>query len=94
SRAVLDTAIDPILLLDARGTVLDWNAAAERVFGIARDDALGRPVNDLIVPPYAREDERVYMNPFLTLEQGYALGRHLEIVGQRGKMHNPVTDSG
>jgi two-component system sensor histidine kinase/response regulator len=83
SRAVLDTAIDPILLLDARGTVLDWNAAAERVFGIAREDALGRPVNELIVPPYAREDERVYMNPFLTLEQGYALGRHLEIVGQR-----------
>ena len=83
SQAVLDTAIDPILVLDAKGTVLEWNAAAERVFRLPRAEALRRPVVELIVPPFARDDGRVYMNPFLTLEQGFGLDRHLEMAGQR-----------
>ncbi|MBK7661216.1 MAG: PAS domain S-box protein [Betaproteobacteria bacterium] len=83
SQAVLDTAIDPILVLDQAGKVLEWNAAAERVFRLPREEALGRSVTELIVPPFARDDARVFMNPFLTLEQGFGLDRHLEMTGQR-----------
>jgi PAS domain S-box-containing protein len=36
--------------LDANGCVLDWNPAAEKLFGYTRDEALGRPCLELIVP--------------------------------------------
>jgi PAS domain S-box-containing protein len=84
SRAVQDASIDPIVVLDDAGLVLDWNAAAERTFLRKREEALGKVIGSLIIPPFAREDARVYMNPFLTLPQGFGLDRHLEIVGQRG----------
>ncbi|RMG27623.1 MAG: PAS domain-containing sensor histidine kinase, partial [Gammaproteobacteria bacterium] len=49
--ALLDQAPEATLLLDASGTVLEWNPAAERIFGWRRDEALGRPLHELIVPP-------------------------------------------
>lgn len=35
--------------------ILDWNQAAENIFGYRREEALGRNANDLIVPPADRE---------------------------------------
>ncbi|WP_420132172.1 PAS domain S-box protein [Rhodopseudomonas sp.] len=40
------------------GTVLSWNKAAERLFGYAAEQAIGRNASDLIVPDDLREEER------------------------------------
>ncbi len=38
------------ILMDADGRVLDWNPAAEKLFGYTQEEALGRACLDLIVP--------------------------------------------
>ena len=42
-RAVVQSATDAIVLIDARGEIRLWNAAAERMFGWSDAEALGRP---------------------------------------------------
>lgn len=48
-RNVLDGAAEGIVTIDAKGIVRDYNRAAERIFGIPADEAVGRPF-DIILP--------------------------------------------
>jgi PAS domain S-box-containing protein len=47
-RAILDGLPDALILADTDGVIRFWNAAAERLFGHARDEALGQNLNLLI----------------------------------------------
>ena len=51
NRLILDTALDGVILTDADGRVTEWSRYAEQIFGWSRDEALGRPLEDLIIPP-------------------------------------------
>ncbi len=53
SRAILDTAGDAILVADAAGAVLLFNAAAETLFGWPASEILGRPASLLLAEPDA-----------------------------------------
>jgi PAS domain S-box-containing protein len=59
-RLVLDTAPDAFITLDRDGRITTWNAAAARLFGWSEEEALGRTMRELIVPPehQERHDER------------------------------------
>jgi two-component system, sensor histidine kinase and response regulator len=48
--AVARTAADAIIALRGDGTIRSWNPAAERLFGLAEADALGRAVAELVEP--------------------------------------------
>ncbi|GAA2611405.1 hypothetical protein Adu01nite_23540 [Paractinoplanes durhamensis] len=48
--AILQGTHDAFVSTDPAGTVLTWNAAAERMFGYVVGDAVGRPITDLIIP--------------------------------------------
>ncbi len=50
-RAMLGAALDGVITIDSDGAIIEFNAAAERIFGYARDAVLGRQMVDLIVPP-------------------------------------------
>jgi PAS domain S-box-containing protein len=50
-RALLATAVDGVITLEADGTIREFNAAAERIFGWRRADILGRNVRLLIADP-------------------------------------------
>ena len=52
--AVLDSVLDCIITMDADGLVIEFNAAAERTFGYAKAQAIGRALADLIIPPALR----------------------------------------
>jgi len=49
--AILANASDPILALDRRGRVVEWNDAASRTFGWQPAEILGRDAIDVLVPP-------------------------------------------
>jgi PAS domain S-box-containing protein len=53
--ALIATANDPVITIDEGGRVIDWNQAAERVFGWARDEAVGQLLTDMIIPPVHRK---------------------------------------
>lgn len=54
TRAVFESALDGIVTIDQQAVVLDFNGAVERIFGWTREDAIGRNMADLMVPPERR----------------------------------------
>jgi diguanylate cyclase (GGDEF)-like protein/PAS domain S-box-containing protein len=56
---ILEESNDAIVQFDLHGNVVSWNKGAERIFGIARDEVVGRLFHELpIIPPDRREDIR------------------------------------
>jgi diguanylate cyclase (GGDEF)-like protein/PAS domain S-box-containing protein len=56
--AAIAAALDGLITIDHRGRVLELNPAAEEIFGYAREQAMGRELAELIVPPSARDAHR------------------------------------
>lgn len=83
SRSILKTSLDGVLLVDITGRILDWNQAAERIFGWRRDEVIGRPLADLIVPERLRPDYHQRLKNYLPNREGTLLGRRLELPALR-----------
>ena len=81
--AVLAAAFDAIITIDHRGVVVEWNAAAERLFGYARSEAIGQAMADLIIPPQLRGAHRAGMMNYLANSVGPILGRLVELPALR-----------
>ena len=82
-RAILDTALDAVVVMRADGTVADWNQVAERTFGWSREEALGRYMSDLIIPPQYREAHSRGLERFNESRYGPVLGQRIEISALR-----------
>ena len=48
--AIVESSDDAIIAKDLEGTILSWNGGAERIYGYAAAEAVGRSI-ELIVPP-------------------------------------------
>lgn len=82
-RGILDTALDCIITMGSDGRVLEFNPAAERVFGFRRSEAVGKELAELIVPPRMREQHRRGLAHFLKTGEGPVIGKRIEIAGVR-----------
>ena len=54
-RAILNSALSAVVVLDARGAIIDWNARAEAMFGWTRAAAVGQSLTDPIISRRHRE---------------------------------------
>ncbi len=81
--AILDTALDAIVIMDAQGWVVECNPVAERMFGYPRADAVGRELAALIVPPDLRERHRQGLATYLATGVGSLIGRRVELTAMR-----------
>jgi PAS domain S-box-containing protein len=81
--AYFEAALDCVIIADASGRVVEFNPAAERTFGYTRDEALGRTMAELIVPPSLRERHITGFARFIETHEGRMLGRRLELTGMR-----------
>jgi len=82
-RAMLDAALDCVVTMDSEGCVLAFIPAAERTFGYASGEAVGRDMAELIIPPELRERHRRGLARYLATESPVLLDRRLEITGMR-----------
>jgi PAS domain S-box-containing protein len=82
-RAMLDAALDCVVTMDRDGRVVDFNPAAERTFGYRVEEAVGRDMAELIVPPELRERHRRGLSRYLATAEPTILDRRLEITGMR-----------
>lgn len=80
---ILDRAYSAVVSMDEHGLVTSWNPSAEATFGRKREDALGRPVADLIIPERLRAAHREGLRRFLATGEGRALDRRLEMTALR-----------
>jgi PAS domain S-box-containing protein len=78
-RRIMETALDAVVMMDADGIVVDWNPQAENTFGWSRDEALGRPVAELIVPPGYREGHLRGLEIARATGRGGILNKRIEI---------------
>ena len=81
--AYLEAAIDCVIVADASGHIVEFNPAAERTFGYSREEALGRTMAELIVPPSLRERHTAAFARFVKTREGSMLGRRVELTGMR-----------
>jgi PAS domain S-box-containing protein len=80
-RAMLEAALDAVVSMNHDGRVIGWNRAAEVIFGYSADEAVGREMADLIVPPALRPAHREGLARFLATESPVVLDRRLELTG-------------
>ena len=81
-RAVVNTAVDGVILIDARGSVMMFNPACERLFGYTADEVIGRNVKTLMPPPF-RDEHDTYLSNYHATGDAKIIGIGREVVGQR-----------
>ena len=82
-RSVVENAYDAYISLDEQGLVTAWNRQAEDTFGWPREEALGRSLDDLIIPEEYRERHRHGMQRFLATRFASAVDQRLELPALR-----------
>ncbi|HVF70688.1 MAG TPA: PAS domain S-box protein [Chthoniobacterales bacterium] len=82
-RALLDSALDCIISMDTEGRIIEFNPAAERVFGYCRADVIGKELASLIIPPPLRDRHRAGLKRYLETGEGAVLGKRLEVTALR-----------
>ena len=83
NRAILESALDCIITMDASGRVREFNPAAERVFGFSRAEAVGKELAELIIPWRMRKQHRRGLAHYLKTGEGPLLGKRIEIAALR-----------
>lgn len=76
---LFDRALDAVVGMDHRGTVVAWNRAAETLFGWSRSEVDGRKMADLIIPPQHRESHEKGLSHYNRTGHGPVLEKRVEI---------------
>jgi PAS domain S-box-containing protein len=81
-RQILESAADAILIIDARGCILIANSQMERLFGYARHELIGQPV-ELFLPEALREKHVAHRRDFNIHPRARPMGKDLQLIGRR-----------
>jgi PAS domain S-box-containing protein len=81
--AMLQSAYDCVVGMNHLGRVIEFNVAAERTFGYARDEVLGQELAGLIIPPELRERHRHGLKKYLETGRSRILNQRIELIAMR-----------
>ena len=81
-RAVVQTAQDAIVSADQRGCITFWNSSAQKVFGYASDEVVGKSL-ELIMPERFRQTHASGLQRFVSTRVPKVIGTMLELTGLR-----------
>ena len=82
-QTIVDTALDAVVRMNPEGCIVGWNTQAERIFGWRRDEALGRELDQTIIPPRFRYDHHRGMRRHALGGSGGALDSRIEVFALR-----------
>ena len=79
TRLIIDTALDAIVTMDREGTITEWNAQAELLFGWPAHEAIGRDLAETIIPADQRAAHRAGLARYLKTGRVSILGKLVEV---------------
>ncbi len=82
--AVIDSAVDAVIIADHRGAVIGFNPGAQRMFGRTSQDTIGRDLGDILMTDTVPARERRALRQFLRGGEQGAIGTRREIAARRG----------
>ena len=82
-RAMLSSALDAVVSIDAEGRVIEFNPAAERTFGYARSEVIGKELAPLIIPPDLREQHRAGFARYRATSEAVMIDQRVELTAMR-----------
>ncbi len=77
--AVIDAALDCIIMMDQDGLIVEFNPAAEQVFGYTRDEAIGAVLADLVIPENLRTAHHDGLTKYLSTGEHAVLNQRIEV---------------
>lgn len=77
--ALLDSSLDCIIAIDHDGIIVEYNHAAEVVFGYSAAEAIGQRLDQLIIPERYRNLHRAALKKYLQSGKGNIIGRRVEV---------------
>lgn len=81
--AILETALDAVIVMKEDGAVVAWNPIAEKTFGWCEAEAVGQQLSSLVIPHRYREAHHLGLQRFLETGDGPVLNRLVEISALR-----------
>jgi two-component system sensor kinase FixL len=81
-RAIVESAVDAIIVIDGHGTIEAFNPAAERLFGYAETEVIGQNVSRLMPAPY-RDEHNAYLERYQREGGARIIGIGREVPGRR-----------
>ena len=81
--AIVRTALDAVVSIDEDGRLIEFNPAAEETFGFRRDDVIGKPLTEVLVPERYRQAHVEGMARLRASGQQRILGKRIEVMGLR-----------
>ncbi|MBP2313613.1 PAS-domain containing protein [Azospirillum soli] len=82
-QAIVESALDCVVTIDASGLLVEFNPAAEATFGWQRGEAVGQRMEDLLIPPDLRAGHQNGFARFLAGDGGGMVGRRVEVTAMR-----------
>jgi two-component system sensor kinase FixL len=81
-QALLDAAVDAMIVIDDRGLIVTFNAASERLFRYSAADVVGKPVDVLMPEPY-HSQHHSYIERYLATGEPRIIGIGRDVLGRR-----------
>ena len=81
--AFLDTSLDAVISIGADGRIIDFNPAAEQIFGYRKDEVIGKDMASLLIPESLRHLHNMAFDKHLETGRKSVIGRRLETTGMR-----------
>lgn len=87
TRLILETANDAFVAINHTGAIVEWNRAAEGMFGYTADEAIGRQLAETIIPSALRDDHQRGLDRFVRTGQARMLFRRVELTALHREGH-------
>src|SRR5829696_3016022 len=81
--AVFASSLDAIITIDHEGTIVEFNRAAEQIFGRTAEETVGRELAETVIPPALRERHRAGLKRYVASGKATVLGKRIELNGMR-----------
>lgn len=79
-RGILDTSMDAVIQMNVDGLITGWSGQAVNLFGWSKDEAMGQPMHNMIIPVQYREAHVEGMKHFLRTGVSSMMNTRIEIM--------------